>query len=308
MKTAIPVCFMFDDNYTLPARVAIYSMLINANKSYHYDIHILFSEKSLSEKSQKLISNLVNKFVNASVIFKAIKLNEFDLWKDVCSAHYSKEIFIKLKLPSIFPQYDKIICSDVDVVFSGDISEAFTKNLDNYFMAGVRSLEIIDDFINNQPYSKHLKDTLKGGIGAGFLVYNLSELRKNKIEEKMLVNLRKYYKIITQPEQDIINLTIPREKILHLSLKFMFCTYMYKIFIKKRLDLKCSGSWFKYFLLKLGYIQIKPDIYNTKIEIEEALYEPIQIHYATRTKPWNAIFCYKKIIWLKYRILSYFNS
>jgi lipopolysaccharide biosynthesis glycosyltransferase len=300
---------MFDNNYVLPARVAIYSMLKNANMDYHYNIHILFSEKSLSTRSKELLSKLVNKFINASINFKEIKLKEFSLWEDVCSAHYSKEIFIKLKLASIFSQYDKIICSDVDVIFTGDVSKAFTEsNLESCFIAGVRSLKIIDNFIDKQPYSKYLKEKLKGGVGAGFLVYNLRELRKNKIERQIFINLRKYYKITTQPEQDIVNLTIPKEKILYLPLKFMFCTYMYKIFIKKRLDLKCSGDWFRYYLLRLGFTKIKSDIYHTKKEIEEALYNPIQIHYATRMKPWNTRFCYRKIIWWKYRILSYFNS
>lgn len=49
-----------------------------------------------------------------------------DVWKKLTHQyHFSYEVFYKLIAPSLFPQYDKIIISDVDVVFLGDITRSF---------------------------------------------------------------------------------------------------------------------------------------------------------------------------------------
>lgn len=49
--------------------------------------------------------------------------DEFDVMKT--KAHYSKEVLYKLLAPTIFPQYEQIIITDVDVVFCGDIAEIY---------------------------------------------------------------------------------------------------------------------------------------------------------------------------------------
>ena len=137
------------------------------------------------------------------------------------------------------------------------------------------------------------------------MIYNLDYMREDKVEQQLLENFKKYKTVITQPEQDIINITIPNNKILYLPLKYMFCTYMYRLIEKdKRLNIKCSGSWF-YYLSKKWKNKIKSDKYYSKKNIEEAFLNPVQIHYATGVKPWNKVFCYRKLIWLKFRIYSY---
>ncbi|UDQ96959.1 glycosyltransferase family 8 protein [Lentisphaerota bacterium WC36G] len=299
-KEIIPICFTFDDNYVNPALVAFYSMLENADQKYFYKIYVLQAKNNISEFSKEKLTNIVKLFNNAELEFKKVNF-DIDLeWDGVFSAHFSPEILIKLILPSIFNNYDKIIVSDVDVVFTGDISKSFTNyNLDNYYIAGVRSLEKLNDFYAAQSYSDEVKEKLFGSIGAGYMIYNLNAMRENNLEDLFLDNLKRYRKIITQPEQDIINISIDKDKILYLPLKYMFCTYMYRLIKKEKLDLSCSGKWIYYFAKK-WLKKIKEDKYNTKNEILEAFISPVQIHYATGIKPWNVLFCYKKFIWLKY--------
>ncbi|MGA0242442.1 MAG: glycosyltransferase family 8 protein [Candidatus Marinamargulisbacteria bacterium] len=302
----IPICFMFNDAYLTPAKVAIFSMLKNANTAYNYAVHILYSKNSLSSKSIQELKKTAHKFRNAHIDFSEVDVNAFRIWDQTSQSHYAKDVYIKLYLSSIFTQYNTLICSDVDVVFTGDISKAFTDyDLSQHYIAGVRSLELIDDYINNGPYSPEIKNRLIGGIGGGFLVINLDAFRKNSLEKSFDLTLEKYHTVITQPEQDVLNLSIIREKILYLPLKFMFCTYMYRILIRKQLDLNCSGSWIRYYLLRLGLYPVIGDKYNTKTEIKEALYQPIQVHYATSKKPWNALFCHRKLLWYKYKLLDY---
>lgn len=307
-RQIIPICFMFNDNYRVPAQVAIASMLDNRNRSHIYRLHVLYTDQSVTEATRKSLSRLVASYPDVSIYFRNVELEKLDCWENIFKAHFSKEILIKLALPSIFPEYERIICTDVDVVFTGDVSQAFTDyDMTGYYLCGVRSLEIIDEFVQRQRYPNEIKDRLKGGVGAGFLVYNLKDLRNHGVEKAFIYNLQVCKGVITQPEQDIINLTIPSERILHLPLKFMFCTYMYSLFREKKLDLRCGGEWRHYLFHDIRQ-DIEADAYNTREEILEALEAPIQVHYATGVKPWNTRFCYRKLLWLRYLFTSHIRK
>ena len=54
MKNTIPVAFSFDDNFTLPAWVAVKSLIDNAARQTRYHIFIMYS--SLSEENIALFS------------------------------------------------------------------------------------------------------------------------------------------------------------------------------------------------------------------------------------------------------------
>ena len=54
-------------------------------------------------------------------------------------SHFAKEVFYKILLASHFPQFSKVIISDVDVVFLGDISEGFLGLDEDFYIAGVKA-------------------------------------------------------------------------------------------------------------------------------------------------------------------------
>lgn len=130
-KYIIPIMHCFDDNYVIPASVSFLSMLENANPRYFYKLYVLHTD--ISEKNQNTLNSIVSKFNNADLQF--IDMNnkfddEFEAMKN--KAHYSKEVLYKLLAPTIFPQYEQIIITDVDVVFCGDIAEIYIICNDNY--------------------------------------------------------------------------------------------------------------------------------------------------------------------------------
>lgn len=114
----------FNDNYVIPACVSFYSMLENANSSHFYKLYVLHTD--IKEENQKILHSIVLKFKNASLNFINMNHKFQDLFHKLkIKGHYSKEMLYKILAPSIFPQYDTIIITDVDVVFSGDISQCF---------------------------------------------------------------------------------------------------------------------------------------------------------------------------------------
>lgn len=123
----IPIMHCFDENYCLPAAVSFYSMLKYANKNYFYKLYVLHSD-NISKDSQEKLKQTIAIFPNASLEF--INKGGFydDLWEKLKSkAHFSKDMFYKLSVASSFPQYDKMIVTDVDVLWQGDISVEFEK-------------------------------------------------------------------------------------------------------------------------------------------------------------------------------------
>ena len=140
-ELVIPVMHCFDDNYAIPASVAFLSMLENANKNYFYKLYVLHSDITL--QNQEILMSIVSRFKNASLEFVNMNNKFKDLFEQTNSkGHYTKEMFYKFCAPSLFPQYDRIIITDVDVVYCGDISEEFVKFKDDEenYLAGIRGV------------------------------------------------------------------------------------------------------------------------------------------------------------------------
>lgn len=279
MEKIIPIMHCFDNNYVLPAGVAFYSLLENANKDYYYKIYILHNNITL-ENQNKLKKNIEN-FNNSELIFINMEDRFSKEWEKLkTKGHFSKEMFYKLFAPSIFKEYKKIIISDVDVIYRGDISEEY-KNFDineDYYYAGVSMIATSEtkayfekEYFN---YSEEEKEKLK--YAAGYLIMNLEKCRKDNMEEKFLKCFYENYSRLKQAEQDILSLCC-YPKIKKLKLNSLVCSYMYK-----------DGVY--------DYLEENDEFLK---QIEFAMSNPIQLHYATQIKPWNDLTSIKAEEWFK---------
>lgn len=283
-KKTIPILTCFDNNYVIPASVCFYSLLKNANYNYHYAIYVLQNDITLENKEK--LQETISYFSNASLEFINMN-NKFDdlFEKTKTKGHYSKEMFYKFLAPSIFPQYEKIIITDVDVIFLRDISEEFVKfdvNSSNYLKAS-RPI-----FVNAELY-KQVKDAYKEqfnedeiqklGYAAGYYIYNLNNMRRDNIEEKLIDFALKNSYRIRQPEQDTISL-VCANKISLLPVNSLVCTYAYTMFKNEE--------------------DMNNDIFWNKEDVKFALEKPVQLHYATKDKPWKNPYTIKGEIWYEY--------
>ncbi|PDX47741.1 lipopolysaccharide 1,2-glucosyltransferase [Helicobacter pylori] len=170
MSIIIPIVIAFDNSYTIPAGVSLYSMLACAktenpksqnpqlqsdNKKLFYKIHCLVDNLSL-ENQQKLKETLAPFSAFASVDFLDIsdpnnptttlaepsvidKIHEaFSQLNIYAKTRFSKMVMCRLFLASLFPQYDKIIMFDADTLFLNDVSESFFIPLDDYYFGAAK--------------------------------------------------------------------------------------------------------------------------------------------------------------------------
>ena len=132
----IPIVFAFDNNLVLPACVCISSLMMNAKEDTFYDIFILHSERVSLEKDQ--LDKIPLYYTNCRVQYRQID-NTFDSAYEIRGI--TTATYYRLLIPELIPEYDKIIYSDVDVVFREDLSDVYlSTELDDVYLAGVNSL------------------------------------------------------------------------------------------------------------------------------------------------------------------------
>lgn len=270
----IPVMHCFDDNYVIPAAVSFSSMLSHADPQYTYRLYVLHSD--ITVYHQKKLTGLVEQYPNASLTFINMNNRLNDVWS-LCGTdhgHLRKEVFYKLLAPSLFPQYQKLIITDVDVLFAGDIAPSYFV-LDEYpeaYYAGVRQINpkgtFLRDYYNNT-YKKQMdsEEFAQLKICGGYLAANLEQLRRDGMEEAMLDCLRKNAGTLWQLEQDVINYCCRDKQIVYLPLNYVVCSYMYDLCQEPSV---CAS-----------------DPHYTYREIRDAMEHPVQLHYATGSKPWT---------------------
>ena len=272
--------FCFNNEYAIPAAVAFRSLLENASKNYFYKLYV--SHTDIALENQKKLQEVALYFQeHASLEFLLVKNCFEDLWKKTkTKGHYSKEAFYKLIAPSLFPQYEKIIISDVDVVFLGDVSPSYFSfdPAEDIYVAGVggvgKILYILDDYKND--FSP--EEISKIVINAAYMVYNLNKMRKDNLESCFLKCVESNYLRILQLEQDVINLCC-YPKIKFLPLKNMMCTYVYDLY-KTDEDFNNDETF-------------------SRLELTEAMENPVALHYSGHKKPWKED-CTKAEEWFRY--------
>lgn len=288
-KNTIPIAYCFDNNYVIPAAVAFYSLLENSSDKYFYDMYIMHSDISL-ENQEKLIST-IDQFPNASLNFIDMNHRFDELWEKISTkGHFSKEVMYKTLVASIFPEHDKIVVSDVDVVFLGDISDSYTEFdvSEDYYLAGVKMVGKITPYMNlyKKEFTEEEIEKLSGFCG-GYIIFNLKKLREDKMEEKFIECFINDGYRINQMEQDVLNLCcFPKTK--DLPLKYLTCSYVWDLY-------KDESDFIN-------------DVNFSELELKEAMKNPVQLHYATSTKPWKNVDSTKSEEWFKYIVKTPFLS
>ena len=182
----IPIMYCFDTNYVIPAAVTFYSLLEHANRDYYYKFYVLHSD--ITEEQQEKLQDTIKEFRDFSSLEFINMNNRFDeLWNSIYKGgHFSKEVMYKLLIASIFPQYEKIIVTDVDVVFLGDVSPSYTEFNCNedYYLAGIKPIGKISFYLKNYETDWTSDEIAKlGHICGGYLVANLKKIREDNMEE-----------------------------------------------------------------------------------------------------------------------------
>lgn len=279
-KEQIPIYFSFDNNYAVPAAIAFFSLLKKKKESVIYNLYVLHSDISI--KNQNKLQEIVNKFNGNSLNF----INTKNVFKQFWNKSYSNdskftvEALTKCFAAKFFPNIDKIIFSDVDVIFADDISDIYHIDLENKYLAGVLSpfLKFSKDELSH--FSKENYDLLKDNyIAGGIWVLNLSLIRQDDLESKMINILQNDEIEKRWIDQDVMNLScIRKTKLLPLN----YISYPYLI------DLLKDPLF---------------ESHYSESELYDSILSPKIIHFAAE-KPWAGNPNYSSLWWSYFEYLK----
>ncbi len=203
MKTnEIPIFFSTDDNYVPYLDVAIASLIANASKEYNYKIIVLntgLKEENIAKVKMNERPGFQLNFIDISNQIENIKSH----FKNVY--HFSVVTYYRLFIASLFPEYDKIIYLDCDLVVLGDIAQLYNTPLEENILAAAPE-QYIQNTAEFRCYAKEaLGVNPDAYVNAGVLVINLKEFRKNKVEERFVELITKYDFDLLDPDQAYLN-------------------------------------------------------------------------------------------------------
>lgn len=271
----INIAFSFDKNYVEIAKVAIGSLLQASHNKSHYNIYCICSQDV--KKREKELTKFLKSFSTETTIHFCYQNNQFGKGYEIRGI--STATYYRLLLHKMLPDVDKIIYSDLDVIFQKDLAEVWNFDIKNHAIAGVKaSFNLNYKWVAHeqkyQYFSTELKNVKGRYIQAGFLLMNLEEIRKMNIQEETFISMaqKKYFYV----DQDIINI-IYKDKTTFLPPK---CNYFACI----------SNDEYKQ--------MVEEKIYTSK-EVEEAKNDFIMCHYAGK-KPWDNFKIAKANHWLNF--------
>lgn len=210
MKTLIPIFFSTDDNYIPYLDIAIASLIANASKRYDYKITVLntgLKEENMALIKQRETPRFAIEFADISEPLEHIKT----YFKDVY--HFSIVTYYRLFIASLFPEYDKIVYLDCDLVVLGDISKLYKVDMGENILAAApeQYVQVTEEFRGYTQKAIGVDPNVY--VNAGVLVINLKAFRENGIEEKFVRLITEYDFDLLDPDQAYLNY-LCRDKIL----------------------------------------------------------------------------------------------
>lgn len=264
----IPVVFAFDNNLTMPAAVSFYSLLVNARPSTAYDIYILHRRGETLNLAQ--VECVMAQFPESTLTLREVG-DEFDSSFEIRGI--TTPAYYRLLIPELIPEHDRVVYSDVDVIFRSDLTDIYNADLGDCYFGGVNAIAHLDKDIAS--YYKNLGLDPTKIIYSGNLLFNSKALRNNPDVMKEMMSLaQKKFKF---QDMDVINIAC-RDKIKYLTPAFCLTNYICKAALDNRNHLK--SVW-------------------TDEEINDALTHGL-VHY-NGNKPWQTWTVNFDIWWEYYR-------
>lgn len=205
MNREIPIFFTIDDGYAPFLAVALNSAIKNSNPQRRYNSIVLYQD--LNETNIAKLKSLETE--NFKISLTPMKAN-FDALDDRMSNrlrcdYFTLTIYFRLFIPVMFPQYDKGIYIDSDVVLTSDIAELYDIEIGDNLIGACNDLSIAD-IPPLVAYTENAVGVNKHEyINSGVLLMNLNQMREVDLEGHFLNLLNTYHFDSIAPDQDYLN-------------------------------------------------------------------------------------------------------
>lgn len=246
-----------DNNYIMPSGVLFCSICEN-NKPENIIFHVI-ADQSFSDASRQALSDIIKKY-DKEIRFYQIDPSifaSFPIGRKDQPIHITLAAYYRLYLTELLPkELNKVLYLDGDIIVRGSLKDLWNTDIENYAVGVIPDLH--EGSISN--YNRLRYSPTLGYFNSGVLLINLQYWRENNILNDFLSYAKENYKALKFHDQDILNFIFRNQK-LRLPIKYNLQNEM---------------------LFK------EPDIsWEYENELNEAIQNPIILHFTSRLKPWN---------------------
>lgn len=198
----IPIFFTVDDKYVPFLAVALQSLIENSSERNYYLIKILYT--SITEENQEKIKKYEKENVNIEFVDLNYYINKIKN-KLYTRDYYSVTTYFRLFIPNLYPQYNKALYLDCDIVLLADVAELYNIDMGDNLVAAapddvIQKIEVFQEYVEKVVGVADYRNYFNAGV----LLMNLDELRKFDFQEKFLYSLEKIKFAVAQ-DQDYLN-------------------------------------------------------------------------------------------------------
>lgn len=274
----VPICFSANDKYVPLLSVTIKSIIEKSKPENNYDICIFMSD--INQENQEKLLSLTDSIANFKIRFVDVKEYisgyKFFIESDPTNTKFSNEIYYRVLVPAIMPEYNKVIFLDADILVLDDIAKLYNNyDITDYYLGAVRDYEgIANCYAKNYHRTKYRIQVLgitnfNNYFNSGVLLMNPSKFNKDFTAEALLdIAVSKDWK---QFDQDVLN------------------------FLCKDATLIVDAKWNYLEDITGDYKRLPEELFDEFLESEDA---PKIVHFAGRRKPWiNIGSKYNKLFW-----------
>lgn len=267
------IAFCFDHNLIRQVQVTVASLLdYRGNASVHYHIYCVCTSEALPV--EPALRKIIGARDPASVLTMKVADNPYADAYQVRGI--SAGTYLRLELHRLLPEVDKILYTDVDVLFRDGLEALWQTPMEGKLLAAVRGgANLSDQWARNseRPYWHHLEKVRGNYINAGVTLMNLALIRERQLERQWQewAKEKLYYQ-----DQDILNITC-QGAIVFLPFRYNSLAYM--------TDADYDNC-------------IREGIYSAQ-ECEEGREHPVILHYAG-DKPWKRYDTNRGSLWWEY--------
>ena len=186
----IPIFFTVDDKYVPFLAVALQSLIENSSEKNYYLIKILYT--SITEENQEKIKKYEKENVNIEFVDLNYYINKIKN-KLYTRDYYSVTTYFRLFIPNLYPQYNKALYLDCDIVLLADVAELYNIDMGDNLVAAapddvIQKIEVFQEYVEKVVGVADYRNYFNAGV----LLMNLDELRKFDFQEKFLYSLEKH--------------------------------------------------------------------------------------------------------------------
>lgn len=209
----IPVFFACDDNYLPYLAVALKSLIIHASAERKYHIYILCD--SVNEENAAKITAMAKENIFVEFVSVTEKMASI-LGKMKLRDYYTPSIYYRIFIAKMFPEFDKAIYVDADIVLNDDIANLYDIALGENLVGAVSDAVIASTELFQSYAEEALGIPYRRYFNSGVLLMNLHGMREFDLEGRFMYLLNRYHFNTVCPDQDYLNV-ICRDRVLYLD-------------------------------------------------------------------------------------------